>query len=521
MRDDGTVSLPSGSRLGALVGCRLPWPPPVGDDGGPSTLGARVAEPKKTRKRSLAVVVLAAGRGKRLRSSTPKVLHPICGKPALWHVLRLATAARPSRIVVVVGHGSDPVRDAVTSWGIRPEPVFVEQTEQLGTGHAVLAAEDAVGSVDDVLVLGGDFDPMTSADVRSLVSTHRRTRSAVTTATTEVDDPGGYGRVVRDGSRLVEIVEDVDASPSIRAIREVWLLAMVAQRTLLFATLPLLDRDNRQREYYLNRVLPVLIEKGEKISVVTCDTGGVMGLNSRGGLAAVEQVVRDRINASHMARGVTLVDPATTYIDEGVRIGADTVIQPLTFLQGSTRVGSRCVIGPSTRIADTTIADGSRVEFAVAQGARIGRDVQVGPFARLRPGTRLDDGVIVGSYVEVKNSTIGQRSKVPHLSYVGDATVGRRTNIGAANVTANWDGYDKHRTRIGDDVRTGSDTIMVAPVRIGSGAVTGAGSVISKDVPAGALAVERTEQRNVRGYRKRKDAAHRDERTAGADGEGT
>lgn len=464
-----------------------------------------MAEPKKTR-RSLAAVVLAAGKGKRLKSSTPKVLHPIAGEPALWHVLQLAKAARPDRLIVVVGHGADDVRDAVTSWGITPEPVFVEQREQLGTGHAVLVAEDAVGSVDDVLVLGGDFDPITAADVRTLVSTHRRSRSALTTATTEVRDPGGYGRVVREGSTLVEIVEDVDASPAIRAIREVWLVAMVARRKLLFATLPLLDRENRQREYYLNRVIPVLLDKGEKVSVVACDTGGVMGLNSRGGLAAVERVVRDRINAAHMANGVTLIDPATTYIDHGVRIGRDSVIQPMTFLQGATKIGAGCVVGPSTRIADSTIGDASHVEFAVVHEARIGRHVQVGPYARLRPGTKLADGVIVGSYVEVKNSSIGERSKVPHLSYVGDATVGKRTNIGAANVTANWDGYDKHRTTIGDDVRTGSDTIMVAPVRIGSGAVTGAGSVISKDVPAGALGVERTEQRNVRGYRKRKDA---------------
>ena len=477
-----------------------------------------MAEPKKTRRRSLAAVVLAAGKGKRLKSSTPKVLHPICGQPALWHVLQLARAARPDRIVVVVGHGADDVRAAVASWGIAPAPVFVEQRRQLGTGDAVLAAEDAIGSVDDVLVLGGDFDPISPGDVRTLVSTHRRTRAALTTATTEVADPGGYGRVVRDGTKLLEIVEDVDASPQIRSIHEVWLIAMVAQRKLLFATLPLLDRENRQREYYLNRVIPVLIDKGEKVSIVPCDTGGVMGLNSRGGLAAVERVVRQRINERHLANGVTLVDPATTYIDEGVRIGADTVIQPLTFLQGTTRVGRGCVVGPSTRIADSTIADGSRVEFAVVQEAKIGKGVQVGPYARLRPGTKLADGVIVGSYVEVKNSSIGERSKVPHLSYVGDATVGKRTNIGAANVTANWDGYDKHRTTIGDDVRTGSDTIMVAPVRIGSGAVTGAGSVISKDVPAGALGVERAEQRNVRGYRKRKDAQRAPKKGAGGKG---
>lgn len=466
-----------------------------------------MAEPTK-KTRTLAVVVLAAGKGKRLKSTTPKVLHPICGRPALWHVLQLAKAVRPSKIAIVVGHGADDVREAVASWAISPRPVFVEQEPQLGTGHAVLASEKAVGRVDDVLVLGGDFDPVSPRDVRRLIGTHRRTRSAATIAATELDNPGGYGRVVRDGRRLVEIVEEADTTADVAAIREVSIVTLAFRRDLLFAALPLLDRENRQREYYLNRVIPILLAKGEKVAVVRCDTGGAMGLNSRAGLAAVERVIRDRINAKHLANGVTLIDPATTYIDVDVRIGRDTVVQPMTFLQGSTRVGDACLLGPSTRIADSSIGKRSTVEFAVVKEAKIGSQVQVGPFARIRPGTKLADRVIVGSYVEVKNASLGEASKVPHLSYVGDASVGKRTNVGAANVTANWDGYEKHRTVIGNDVRTGSDTIMVAPVKIGDRAVTGAGSVISKDVPAGALAVERTEQRIVKGYRKRKDSEH-------------
>jgi bifunctional UDP-N-acetylglucosamine pyrophosphorylase/glucosamine-1-phosphate N-acetyltransferase len=233
-----------------------------------------------------------------------------------------------------------------------------------------------------------------------------------------------------------------------------------------------------------------------------------MGVNSRTGLAGLEALMRDRINAAHMANGVTIVDPATTYIDVDVSIGSDTVVRPMTFLEGATSIGADCEIGPSARLIDTEVGDRCRVSFAVANLAVLGGDVDAGPFAYLRPGAELADGVHVGSYVEIKGSTVGRGSKVPHLSYVGDATVGRRTNIGAANVTANWDGYAKHRTTIGDDVRTGSDTIMVAPVAIGDGAMTGAGSVISKDVPAGALAVERTEQRTVEGYRDRKDAQH-------------
>jgi len=460
-------------------------------------------------RRSLAVVVLAAGKGKRLKSAIPKVLHPICGKPALWHVLQLARAARPKKIVVVVGHGADDVRAAVRSWGLEPAPVFVEQSEQLGTGHAVLAAERAVGRVDDVLVLGGDFDPVTERDVRSLLRTHRRSGAAVTLASTELDEPGGYGRVVREGSRLVEIVEDVDASPHVRAIREVSIVLFAFRRTALFSVLPELDRKNRQREYYLNRTVPLLLERGEKAAVVRVDTGGVMGLNSRDGLAAVERVVRRRINDAHLASGVTLIDPVATYIDVGVWIGRDTVIRPNTFLEGDTKIGAACEIGPSARIVDSAVGDRSEVSFAVVIGSTIGRDVTVGPFVRMRPGTVMRDRSKAGAFVDLKASTIGEGSKVPHLSYVGDTEMGRDVNVGAATVTVNFDGWEKHRTVIEDGASIGSDTMLIAPVRVGKGAATGAGSVITKDVPAGALAVERSEQRTVPGYRARKEAERR------------
>lgn len=475
-----------------------------------------MAEPKKKPSRTLALVVLAAGKGTRLKSATPKVLHPVCGKAALWHVLQAGSAARPTKVVIVVGHGGAEVRAAVEGWDVTPRPVFVEQRERLGTGHAVMVAERAVGRADDVLVMAGDFDPVLGADVRRLVATHRRTGAAATIAATELDDPGGYGRVVRRGARLVEIVEEADASARIRAIREVSVVLFAFRRRALIDALPALERNNRQREYYLNRVIPVLIERGEKVAVVRVDTGGAMGLNSRAGLARVERVVRERINARHMANGVTLVDPSTTYVDAEVTIGADTVIQPLTFLQGATAVGRGCEIGPSARLVDTTVGDGSTITFAVAQEAVLGRDCDAGPFARLRPGTVLGDGAHVGSYVEIKGSKVGRGSKVPHLSYVGDADIGAGVNIGAGTVTVNYDGYAKHRTVIEDEVRIGSDTMLVAPVRVGRGAATGAGSVITKDVPAGALAVERGEQRNIPGYRERKDAEHRSGRRAGA-----
>ncbi len=468
-----------------------------------------MTEPKPKPSRSLALVVLAAGEGKRLKSTTPKVLHPICGRPALWHVLQAGLAARPTKIVVVVGSGADQVREGVRSWGLKPKPVFVEQPKQLGTGDAVRVAQRAVGRVDDVVVMGGDFDPVRSDDVRRLVTSHRRTGSVATIASTELEDPGGYGRVVRDRSRLVEIVEHVDASEEVRRIREVSIVLFAFRRADLFRALPKLDRKNRQREYYLNRVIPILTAEGGKVSVVTMDTGGVMGLNSRAGLAGVERVVRQRINAGHMANGVTLVDPDSVYIDVDVTIGTDSVIQPMTFLEGASVIGERCRIGPGTQLRDTAVGDGSEVTFCVSRDATVGPRCEVGPFARLRPGAVLADGVHVGSYVEIKGSTVGIGSKVPHLSYVGDADIGAGVNIGAATVTVNYDGYAKHRTVIGDDVRIGSDTMLVAPVRVGRGATTGAGSVITKDVPAGALAVERGEQRNIPGYRERKDAEHR------------
>jgi bifunctional UDP-N-acetylglucosamine pyrophosphorylase/glucosamine-1-phosphate N-acetyltransferase len=465
--------------------------------------------PNASAKRSLAAIVLAAGKGKRLRSSTPKVLQPLAGRPALWWALQNVKPARPSRIVIVVHHGADAVREAVASWRISPEPVFVEQGDALGTGHAVSQAESAVGRAEEVLVVGGDYDPVTPDHVRELLRVHRRTKSAATILSTEVDEPGGYGRVVRDGNRLVEIVEGTDAPPELLAVHEVSLLVFAFRREALFGALPLVGRENRQREYYLNEVFPILIDKGERVSAVEVDVGGVMGINSRADLAKAVRAVRARINARHLANGVTLIDPETTYVDVDVEIGPDTVILPMTHLEGATRVGSGCEIGPSTRVVDSRIDDGTSVTFAVVRGARIGSGSTIGPYVSIRPGTVLEAGTKAGTFVEIKNSRVGRGSKVPHLSYVGDADIGRDVNIGAANVVANYDGYRKHRTSIGDEVRTGSDTILVAPVRLGKGAVTGAGSVISKDVPAGALAVERSEQRIVKGYRKRKDEQNR------------
>jgi bifunctional UDP-N-acetylglucosamine pyrophosphorylase / glucosamine-1-phosphate N-acetyltransferase len=449
---------------------------------------------------------MAAGRGKRLKSRTPKVLHPICGRPVLWHVLQALRSVRPEVVAVVVGHGRDEVQDAVESWAIRLPIRFVHQDQPLGTGHAVMVSEDEVRGSDDVLVLSGDEPLATGEQLRDLLRLHRRRGAAAAIQTTVPDDPTGFGRIIRDGDDFLRIAESVEASPAERAITEVATGTYAFRREDLFKALPLVGRENVQREYYLPDVLGILREKGETIVVVRADNGGAVGANSRLEMARATAVMRRRINEGLMEHGVTLVNPNATYIDAGIRIGPDSVIHPNTALAGETRIGRGCVIGPSARIVDSRIEDGAEVRESVVTGSRIGREATVGPYAHIRPGTVMGPRTKAGSFVEIKASRIGEGSKVPHLSYVGDSVIGKNVNVGAGTVTVNYDGYRKHRTVIGDDVRIGSDTMLVAPVRIGKGAVTGAGSTITKDVPPGALAVERGDQRVVRGYRARKDA---------------
>ncbi|HEX9376052.1 MAG TPA: bifunctional UDP-N-acetylglucosamine diphosphorylase/glucosamine-1-phosphate N-acetyltransferase GlmU [Actinomycetota bacterium] len=474
--------------------------------------------------RSLAAVVMAAGLGKRLKSRRPKVLHEIAGRPVLWHVLRAAVAAKPKRLVVVVHHGREEVEEAVRSWSLRPEPVFVDQGEPLGTGHAVLAAERAIGDAADVLVLPGDEPLVTGEQVRQMLSIHRRRDVAAVVQTTIPVDARGFARVIRDArGEFVRLAEGTDATPEELRVTEAATSVYVFRREDLFGALPLVTRENRQREYYLPDVLGILHDKGERIAVQLVDSGGSVGANSRQELAQAAEVMRTRINERHMDAGVSIVDPATTFIGPEVRIGADTVIHPMAFLEGTTRIGRACGIGPSARIVDSTVGDGSTVQFAVVRGSRIGRDVNVGPFASLRPDTVLEDGSKAGTFVEIKGSRVGKGSKVPHLSYVGDADIGKGVNVGAATVTVNYDGWEKHRTVIGDDVKIGSDTMLVAPVRVGKGAMTGAGSVITKDVPPGALGIERSDQRNIEGFRARQEDRHRAKSkgtTAGTKGKG-
>ncbi|HZA26382.1 MAG TPA: bifunctional UDP-N-acetylglucosamine diphosphorylase/glucosamine-1-phosphate N-acetyltransferase GlmU [Actinomycetota bacterium] len=454
--------------------------------------------------RTVAAVVMAAGKGKRLKSALPKVLHSVCGRPVLWHVLHAVERARPDRVVVVVSHGREAVEKAVRSWNLKSPIRFVDQGEPLGTGHAVMAAERAVGRATDVLVVPGDNPLLTWGMLRDLLRLHRRRTPAATVQTTVLPDATGYGRIIRNGERLVRIAEERDSSPEERAIREVATSVYAFRRDDLFRALSAVGRDNSQGEYYLPDVLGILVQNGDDVRALAADYGGALDVNSRAALARAAGAMRRRINEDLMAVGVTLVDPDRTYVDAGVQVGIDTVIQPLTFLEGETRIGKGCTIGPATRIADSRVDDQAEVQFSVVRGAKIGARATVGPYANIRPGTVLAPDAKAGTFVEIKASRVGEGSKVPHLSYVGDAEIGKGANIGAGTITCNYDGYEKHRTVIGDRAFIGSDTMLVAPVRLGREAVTGAGSAITRDVPDGALAVERAEQRVVEGYSKRR-----------------
>jgi bifunctional UDP-N-acetylglucosamine pyrophosphorylase/glucosamine-1-phosphate N-acetyltransferase len=458
---------------------------------------------------------MAAGKGKRLKSRLPKVLHPVCGRPTLWHVLRAVTAVRPERVILVVAHESDQVHEAVRAWGLELPVRFVDQGDPLGTGHAVMVAESAVGRIEDVLVVSADEPLVTGEQLRDLVAIHRRNKASATVQTTLAPGVRGLGHVVRDGDAFEKIAEAPRATEHAAAIPEVATGMYVFRRDDLFKALPLLSRDNRQHEYYLVDALGILREKGERIVVQQVDNGGSVGTNSRAELAAAAAVMRRRVNEELMDRGVTLVDPDRTYVDASVTVGPDTVIHPLTFLEGDTTIGRDCVIGPSTRIVDSTIGDAVEIQFSVVRESTIGSRVTVGPYAHLRPGTEMGEGAKAGTFVEIKKSTVGRGSKVPHLAYVGDAEIGKDANIGAGTITCNYDGFEKHRTVIEDGAFIGSDTMLVAPVKIGKEAVTGAGSAITKDVPPGALAIERSEQKIVEGYAKRRRKRARDKRTKG------
>ena len=443
----------------------------------------------------LAVVVLAAGLGKRFRSaSTPKVLHPAAGDPLIGHVLRAAVGLEGlERLVVVVGHGRDRVVEVVRARC--PDAVFAEQPVPRGTGDAVAVAGDALRDFGgQVLVLSGDSPLITSRTLSALVGKHRSSGATVTLLTALMEDPTGYGRIIRSPSGVqggIRIVEQADASPDEAAVREISTGFWCFEREPLFDALAKVTTDNAQGEYYLPDVVPLLAADGARVETLLGDRSEILGVNDRKQLAEAARILRARKLDELMAAGVTIEDPAVTYVDMGVEVGPDTLIRPLTFLEGSTRIGSDCTIGPSARLVDSGVDDGAEVSFAVLKSVEVGPGAQVGPFSSLRPGTRLRARAKAGSFVEMKSTTVGEGSKVPHLSYMGDAEIGDGVNIGAGSITCNYDGEAgiKSKTRIGNGVLLGSDTMLVAPVVVHEDAITGAGSVVTRDVEPATVVV--------------------------------
>lgn len=439
---------------------------------------------------------MAAGKGTRMRSKLPKVLHPIAGRPLVGWVLDALGGSRITHTVVVVGHGAKEVAAALPSGA-----TTAIQREQNGTGHATqVGLRKLDKDCDTVIVLSGDT-PLLSRDlIRNVLRAHKRSRRNATLVSTVLAEPGAYGRVIRDEGE-VRVVEAADATPDELAVSEINAGLYVFDRAELTKALRKVKRDNAQGEAYLPDALDHI---SGGIGVYRSDDPDVvLGVNSRIELAECEGIVQDRLRQEMMLSGVTMPDPGRVYLEPGVEVGQDSVINPGVHLKGDTRIGEDCVIGPDVVISDCVIGDRTTVLSAHLKESTVGADCTVGPFAYLRPEVVMEDGAKAGTYVEIKKSTIGPKAKVPHLSYVGDAEVGEGTNIGAGNITANYDGFRKHRTIIGSGVKTGSDCVFVAPVRIGDEAMTAAGSIITHDVPAGALGVARSRQEIREGFTKR------------------
>lgn len=448
-------------------------------------------------------LILAAGHGKRMRSGLLKVLHPVAGRSMVEHVLETARAAGIGRAVVVIGHQGEKVRAA-----LQDRVEYVHQEEQLGTGHAVLMARDVLHE-EVVLVLYGDTPLLQADTLKDLLAQHRKSGAAATVVTTQLDDPSGYGRILRNPRGEIEgIVEEKNATAEQKRLREVNTGIVCYRREPLFHLLPQVKKDEVSGEYYLTDVVSLLLRAGEKVETYFVqDRSQVLGVNTRIELAEVEKILRRRILERLMLEGVTVLDPATTFVDSEVEVGMDTVIYPFTFIEGKTRIGKNCRIGPGSRIVDSVLGDGVEVEQSTVEKSRLGDGVHVGPFSHLRPDSVLEEGVKVGNFAEIKNTLVGARTKVPHHSYLGDSTIGRQVNVGAGTVIVNYDGQAKHHSDIGDGVFIGCNSNLISPVRIGSGSYIAAGSTITDDVPPGALAIARSRQVNKEGWVARKRPA--------------
>ncbi|NGZ78130.1 bifunctional UDP-N-acetylglucosamine diphosphorylase/glucosamine-1-phosphate N-acetyltransferase GlmU [Saccharibacillus alkalitolerans] len=460
-------------------------------------------------------IVLAAGKGKRMKSKLYKVLHPVCGKPMVGHVVDTVRRTNSERTVVIVGHGAEDVKAYL---GDQAE--YALQEQQLGTGHAVRQAEELLGKEEGTTILICGDTPLVRAEtIEAMIALHESEGAAATILTATPEDPTGLGRIIRgeDGG-VVRIVEQKDCTPEEAAVREINTGTYCFDNRKLFDALSKVTNDNAQGEYYITDVIGILRGEGERIAAyVTQDLTESIGVNDRVVLSQAEAAMRERIVREHMLGGVTVIDPASTYIGADVSIGSDTVLYPGTVITGRASIGEDCKIGPNSEIENAEIGDGTTVSHSVIRDSKVGDHVSVGPFAHLRPGASLAEGVKVGNFVEVKNAEIGQDSKVSHLSYVGDAKVGSRVNIGCGAITVNYDGFNKSLTEIEDDAFVGSNVNLIAPVHVGKGAYVVAGSTITKQVPEGDLAIARARQENKQGYADKIKARAKAKKEAGKD----
>ncbi|REJ20867.1 MAG: bifunctional UDP-N-acetylglucosamine diphosphorylase/glucosamine-1-phosphate N-acetyltransferase GlmU [Bacillaceae bacterium] len=443
-------------------------------------------------------VILAAGQGTRMKSKLYKVLHPVCGKPMVQHVIDNVSKLQVDEIITVVGHGAEKVKSELGE-----QTLYVLQEQQLGTAHAVLqAAQYLEGKEGTTIVVCGDTPLITSETFEKLLKHHLETKAKATILTAEADDPTGYGRVIRNEEGLVEkIVEHKDATESERLVTEINTGTYCFDNSSLFEALKHVNNDNAQGEYYLPDVIEILKEKGEIISAFQTDSfEETLGVNDRIALSQAELIMKRRINQKHMKNGVTIVDPDNTYISADAEIGQDTVIYPGTVIIGKTVIGEECEIGPNSEIKDCQIGHNTNIRHSVVHDSQIGNQVNIGPFAHIRPASVIDDGVKIGNFVEVKKSKIGKESKASHLSYIGDAEVGNGVNLGCGSITVNYDGKNKYLTKIEDGAFIGCNSNLIAPVTIGEGAYVAAGSTITDDVPGSALSIARARQVNKERY---------------------
>lgn len=437
-------------------------------------------------------LILAAGKGTRMKSKLPKVLHRVGGKPMVERVLDTVKELGTERNVVIIGFGSEAVHNYL---GDAAE--FVVQQEQNGTGHAVKQAQPLLGDYKGtIILLCGDTPLVTAETLAALVKEHQETGAAATVLTASFDDPTGYGRIIRDAEgRVVRIVEQKDGKPDELAVHEINTGMYAFDSEKLWPCLADLSDDNAQGELYITDVVGILVAAGERVSAYMTEANEeALGVNSRAQLAEAERLLRERTNKRLMADGVTLIDPATTYVDSSVKVGRDTILHPGTVLEGNTVIGENCEIGPYTRLTNVTVGDDTVIHFTYAHDCAIANGADVGPYVHLRPNTEIGDKVHIGNFVEVKNSIVGEGTKFPHLSYIGDSDVGSGVNIGCGTITVNYDGKIKHRTKIGNGAFVGCNSNLVAPVSVGDFSYIGAGSTITKDVPSKALAVGRARQ---------------------------